>query len=1769
MTGLFTHQTQVPCQISRQLGKLSFLATSVLLIQMNLAHAEEQGVTRIANTAGVDYRIEDNQTAHRKQSNRVDVTAFSLPQYDIALTQPLSITVSPNEQISWVNTLTNTGAFDATIDLSYQVPATLSNFQVYLDTNGNGVVDAGEPLAGTTVSLKAGEQINLIATALTSASLKDGDSVAVPLQAVVQEDTKVSAKTIDALVAVVPTISYRDADYVNVQTDTLAGQPLYVEMGLSLCNTDPNAIDDAWLTIRSEKTGDIIRLKAIETGENTGRYRVTVPTDMNANAIDDAIIQTLDGDVLGAQFESCDGDSNRSVPVSYTTSQRIYTDIRIKNDVPLLSISKSANVSSAEVGDFVEYSVDIKNTGKADANNVTLKDDLPLGFGYVNNSLRVDGLQYPTDFKESGKYMTLGLGTLAPSQSKKVTYRVRIEPTALAGTATNHAHVTATDTLSSEPIASKEASSHVEVSANKLNTYGVIVGKVYADFNRDGIQQRENNELGVPGVRLYLEDGTFVVTDSQGKYSLYGISAKSHVIKLDRTTLPREVELIEQTNRNMSDPNSRFIDLKYGELHRADFAITTGMGDANDEDAQDLIKRLKIRADKVATNHNALEQAIKSNLEIEPKYVSDKFSRTNLDKIEAEGCKDPIEVDGQITCNAVMYDDRAEPIALKQLETHPVAPVKALEIEKALSTADDKRIEGVTADADFLNLTDGQQVGVNKIRVQIKAPQGATTVLYVNDKPVDENLQGKEVAWEKEKISGFDYYAVPLDKGNNVLTIKATDATGKLISSKSIRIHAPEGLHDIETRTQHQIVEADGISQYQVVVSLKDQNNQLYAAGTSVSIDSDIGTILLDDKDKNQAGIQTQIEGGELLIPVRAPATPGKGNLLVRAGTLEKVIPLQFIPKLRPMIATGIVEGVLSFNNLGAGLEPTHHDDGFEEQLQSLSGDPNKKLTDHGRAAFFLKGKVRGAYLLTMAYDSDKNHQDRLFRDIRPDEFYPVYGDASAKGFDAQSTSKLYVRIDKNRSYAMYGDMKTHVENDEGLSLGQYDRTLTGLKTHYETDKTNATAFAAQTRSSQRVNETRGLGISGPYPLGENFEQVLINSETVEVIVRDRNNPGVILSRQALSPFSDYEIDSLSQALYLRAPIASQDLDGNPIYLRISVESENVGEPYNVWGAAGYHRLGDKIRIGGSYAQSEDPTNHETLSSVSTVIDFNPRTKLVAETARYESDKLGNSSNINDQINAGELNNDPTGKANRVELTYKDNDHDARLYYNQADQGFDPLSSPVIAGRTETGLTTNSRLNDKTKLKTEAIQTEDKTTNARRRGALVGVERKISKHITGELGVRYYQKDALAASRNYQSTVATETQDFNQSMQPTTTDHATGYSGTTIRGKITADLPKVNKSKVFVEYEQDIKDADRNAWSVGGETNLWDRGRLYARHELSSSLLGDYGLDANEQRKSTVVGVDVNYMQDGQMFGEYRMRDSISAREAEAAIGVRNKFKLKDGVYLNTSFERLESLEGEHSNDATAATVGLDYLANDNYKFTTRLEKRWGVQTDTLLSTLGYARRINDDMTLLAKNNYSLQQDNVNDNARTLDRFQLGLAYRDYDSDIIDHLAKLEYRYDNNTLSNSPYKKQTYIASLHTNYHPIRRLTLSGHYAGKYNELDNNGIVSDTTTHLLAGRALYDLNERWDIGAQAGSMWSNNSNRYLLGAEVGYSPLANLWLSLGYNFVGYHDDDIASGDDNQQGAYVRMRFKFDEDLFKKNKPNENSRLTPTDVVVVK
>ena len=1756
-------------RITLHTAKISALTAAMLLMQSNMAFAAPSTLVQtINNVANASYDI--NSIKQNSISNQVQVKASALPEYGINLTQQPVRTVAPNTLVNWVNVLSNTSYSSQTVELTLDVSPTLSNLKVYQDLNSNGIVDGGDRQLildnmSTQIKLGQSENIQLIVQALSDADGQDGDTADIKIGAVVLEDSSVaSVSATDSLVIIESGIKFTTPKFDESKTVSQINDDVYVSASYAQCNVQTDKPDQVWVTITSPITGDSYSLKAIETGNNTGKYQLSAATQNNANAINDKLIQTLNSDTLTVNLGACiapsvgigadelPNASDFTVRISDLSSQ-----INIVDDNPTLVVTKESDVKSAELGDYVSYTINITNNGNATAYDVQLKDALPRGFDYVDSSVRVSpatdidiNQTQTTEFKSDGKYQVLNLGNMANGESKKITYRVLVGASSLGGDGINRA-IAVANNEQGQRLVSREAQWKIDVERGVMNTDGIIVGKVYHDINRDGIQQKEDGELGVAGVRIYMENGNFIVTDPEGKYNFYGVSAKTHVLKVDSTTIPRETELVTQSNRNAGDAGSRFVDLKYGELHRADFAIVGGMGDSTERLNAELIARSK----SVSAKNDTLEQAVKTALTLEPNYDAD-----TADSVNASGCNINGDLDLGNNCDSAIVNDMLGDATNRvDMAVITVAPPVEKELEEYLK-------EVVNNDVSFINLSEGQQLSTYKQMIQVQAPLGSIFTLYANGKAVSEQNIGKTAKQEKQNVMAFDYYAVDLKRGSNTLRGVATDINGKVISEQTIKVLTPDSLQSIDYRTQAQLVAADGISEYQIVVSLKDRDNRPYIGTTSLTLDTNIGRINLKDSSQDQAGTQVTVSGGELLIPVIAPSAPGKGELVIDTGSSKQIIPLQFTAKLRPLIAVGIVEGAISLKDFD-GSSITDAQGAFEQELNDFAGNDN--YTASGRAAMFLKGKVRGDYLLTLAYDSDKKGE-RLFRDIEPGEYYPVYGDSSAKGFDAQSTSKLYVRLDKGRSFAMYGDLKTQIDNDEGIELGQYNRTLTGLKAQFEDNNTRVTAFLAETSTSQRVNETRGLGISGPYPLAENFDAVLENSEIVEVITRDANNPGLIVSRETLTRFADYEIDPISRSLFLKSPIASQDLEGNPIYIRVTVEVDEGGEDYLVGGIAAKQQLTSKVSIGGSYINSDDPLNKEELASVNSVIKFNDKLKLVAE---YAMNKAENPNfQPSNQINTTELDdNNVEGNALRVELDF-DNKKDtrAKAYYNDADEGFVTGASPLTAGRTEAGVEVIHTFNDKkTALKLEGVRTKDHATDASREGVQASIEQRLSENVVGEIGVRYYKQDATAASRNNQAAtdVVDVTDDtlfnddiINQSALNGVSDADKDIEGTTVRARITSRLPKLNNSLVFAEYEQDIENSSRNATSIGGETPLGGLGRLYARHDLINSLSGSYGLDDTDERQRTVVGFDANYMKDGKVYSEYRMRDAISAREAEAAIGLKNKWYVQEGLTLNTLLERVESLEGEENNTATAAGFGVEYLAKENYKASGRVEKRWGETSDTLLGSAGIAYRYTDEITLLAKDTYS--RIDYNDGDRTINRFQLGAAYRDYDSNQLDMLAKLEYRLDDNNTGDDTYQKDTTVWSWNGNYHPTRALTLSGRYAGKYTEYEADNITSDNTAHAVYGRGLYDISERWDVGLQAGTYWNKQADdlSYMLGAEVGYSPMTNLWLSLGYNFMGFEDEDIAYDDSTQEGAYFRLRFKFDENLFKREDPRKNKRL---------
>jgi uncharacterized repeat protein (TIGR01451 family) len=242
---------------------------------------------------------------------------------------------------------------------------------------------------------------------------------------------------------------------------------------------------------------------------------------------------------------------------------------------PALFVTKTGDRSRAEVGDSMRYTITVKrsDSGVGVLNTIELVDTLPAGLRYIDGTAQLDGVTLTDPTGKPGPVLRFTLKAMAPGAQQVLSYRVRVGVGAQQGTGINRARATSQPggncTAARGEVCSNEAQHRVQVTGGVFANEACVVGKVYSDCNHNHMQDAE--EPGIPGVRLYLQDGTSFVTDVEGKYSHCGLPPRTHVLVVDQTTLPRGSRLVTSSSRNAGDAGSLFLDLKNGELHRADF----------------------------------------------------------------------------------------------------------------------------------------------------------------------------------------------------------------------------------------------------------------------------------------------------------------------------------------------------------------------------------------------------------------------------------------------------------------------------------------------------------------------------------------------------------------------------------------------------------------------------------------------------------------------------------------------------------------------------------------------------------------------------------------------------------------------------------------------------------------------------------------------------------------------------------------------------------------------------------------------------------------------------------------------------------------------------------------------------------------------------------------------------------------------------------------------------------------------------------------------
>ena len=242
---------------------------------------------------------------------------------------------------------------------------------------------------------------------------------------------------------------------------------------------------------------------------------------------------------------------------------------------------------------------------------------------------------------------------------------------------------------------------------------------------------------------------------------------------------------------------------------------------------------------------------------------------------------------------------------------------------------------------------------------------------------------------------------------------------------------------------------------------------------------------------------------------------------------------------------------------------------------------------------------------------------------------------------------------------------------------------------------------------------------------------------------------------------------------------------------------------------------------------------------------------------------------------------------------------------------------------------------------------------------------------------------------------------------------------------------------------------------------------------------------------------------------------------------------------------RLESESKEIKFDFTAVSTGATWK-DKLWSMTGRGEFRDGEQEDKAGLLWGFYHEESPGYGLSSVfRHFDTERANGSENRRS--ELEFSLARRPVESQwIILDKAKLSEEKDSSGGVSTRTRKL--VNNLNANYRPDLRNQVSINHGVKYVIDHFDGAEYDGLTQFLAVEYRHDLNKEWDLGVQSAARVSSvgDSGLYSAGVSVGHSLVKNVWLSVGYNFSGFRDDDFSGADYTAQGIYLKCRAKFDQ-----------------------
>ena len=969
------------------------------------------------------------------------------------------------------------------------------------------------------------------------------------------------------------------------------------------------------------------------------------------------------------------------------------------------------------------------------------------------------------------------------------------------------------------------------------------------------------------------------------------------------------------------------------------------------------------------------------------------------------------------------------------------------------------------------------------------------------------NFEGVKQS-EEGTVAVSVWTGVDLKEGENLFVAIGRDAAGNELWSKRRSVHYASPPVLATMLPDRSTMVADGKTLPVIAVRLTDREGQPARQGVigEFSVEAPhMAQQEFEDFQKDPlTGMRRQrptyVVGPDGVAFIRLQSTTKTGQTVLQFHfqDYQQEIRTWLEPGARDWILVGLAEGTVGYNTLNGNMEPL--------------GDnaPDDKWYSDGRVSFYAKGSIKGEWLATLAFDTGKDWDadtGALYQEIDPDQYFTLYGDGSRQDFDASSSRKLYVKIERRQFYALFGDYNTGLSINE---LARYTRNFNGIKSELKSEHLGLNLFANQTGHGYMRDEIRGDGTSGMYYLSR--RDLVINSEEITVEVRDRFRSEIIISSRKLTRYLDYSIDFQDGSLYFKEPMPSKDENLNPIFIVVNYETRSTDGAYNNFGGRGSVTVaGGRLEMGTTYIHQEENAGEGELMGLDGRYHFGPQTELKGEYVVTDTDLTGRHEAYLAEIKntAGRLG--------------------GRAYVRQNEVGFGlGQQNRSEAGTRKLGVDLDWMMNSRLTFKSQTWRQDNLGNGARREnieGKLQWRESFLSMHAGGR-----WVNDRFTALEDHAST------------------QIIGGGEISTRNR---------RLKFSADHEQSVGGQNRNVdyptrTTLGVDYEIIHNLNLLSRYEMTNGNSGN--------TQGARFGFETKPWVGGRVTSSWERRFTENGSRAFANLGLRQMWKVNDHWNMDFGLDHSEATEGFDTprynenvppasgalNGFTAVSTALGYQAGRwqwNTRFEIRnseLDDKWAVVPNVL-----YEPR--SGLGLAGKARIMGSEGQAGSRRKNYD-FRLGLALRpDREGWVI--LERLDWITQERYSLTTDLSGWRIVNHLNLTYFSGRNTQIALQYGAKYNRDDIAGSRYTGYTDLVGGEVRQNLSPRVDVGFRLSGLhsWYAKQIDYSTGGSFGFNVMTNVWMSLGYNITGFYDADFSAADFTAKGPFLRFRMKFDQE----------------------